>query len=59
MADSYVLIIRGPQKRVEKYGEMAEHPIVKMSKSLGNVVNPDDVVNEYGADKRITVCPTV
>ncbi len=35
---------------VEKYGEMAEHPIVKMSKSLGNVVYPDDVVNEYGAD---------
>lgn len=23
---------------------------LKMSKSLGNVVNPDDVVNEYGAD---------
>ncbi|MGN0975117.1 MAG: leucine--tRNA ligase, partial [Gemmiger sp.] len=35
---------------VEQYGEMAEHPIVKMSKSLGNVVNPDDVVDEYGAD---------
>ena len=35
---------------VEKYGEMADHPVVKMSKSLGNVVNPDDVVNEYGAD---------
>ena len=35
---------------VEKYGEMAEHPIVKMSKSLGNVINPDDVVNDYGAD---------
>lgn len=35
---------------VEKFGEMAEHPIVKMSKSLGNVVNPDDVVNDYGAD---------
>ena len=35
---------------VEKYGEMAEHPIVKMSKSLGNVVNPDDIVRDYGAD---------
>jgi len=34
----------------EKYGEMADHPIVKMSKSLGNVVNPDDVVKTYGAD---------
>ena len=34
----------------EKYGEMADHPIVKMSKSLGNVVNPDDVVREFGAD---------
>jgi len=35
---------------VEKYGEMAGHPIVKMSKSLGNVVNPDSVVKEFGAD---------
>ncbi len=35
---------------VEKYGEMASHPIVKMSKSLGNVVNPDDVVKAFGAD---------
>ena len=34
----------------EKYGEMAEHPVVKMSKSLGNVVNPDDIVADYGAD---------
>ncbi len=34
----------------EKYGEMADHPVVKMSKSLGNVVNPDDIVTEYGAD---------
>ncbi len=35
---------------VEKYGEMANQQIVKMSKSLGNVVNPNDVVDTYGAD---------
>jgi len=35
---------------VEQFGELAEHPIVKMSKSLGNVVNPDDVIKEFGAD---------
>ena len=34
----------------EKYGEMVRHPIVKMSKSLGNVINPDEVVDTYGAD---------
>lgn len=34
----------------EKFGEMADHPVVKMSKSLGNVVNPDDTIDEYGAD---------
>ena len=34
----------------EKYGAQAERPAVKMSKSLGNVVNPDDVIRAYGAD---------
>ena len=34
----------------EKYGEMSRHPIVKMYKSLGNVINPDEVVDQYGAD---------
>ena len=29
--------------------ELSQMP-AKMSKSLKNVVNPDDVVNEYGAD---------
>ena len=38
------------QALIEKYGNQALRPAVKMSKSLGNVVNPDDVVNEYGAD---------
>jgi len=35
---------------IAKYGNQALHPAVKMSKSLGNVVNPDDVVKAYGAD---------
>ena len=35
---------------MKKYGNQALRPAVKMSKSLGNVVNPDDVVKAYGAD---------
>ena len=38
------------QALIEKYGSMALRQYVKMSKSLGNVVNPDDVVKAYGAD---------
>ena len=33
-----------------KYGSDVYRPSVKMSKSLGNVVNPDDVIRTYGAD---------
>ena len=33
-----------------KYGKDVYRPSVKMSKSLGNVVNPDDVIRTYGAD---------
>ena len=35
---------------IAKSGNQALRPAVKMSKSLGNVVNPDDVVKAYGAD---------
>jgi len=38
------------QALIEKYGNQALRQSVKMSKSLGNVVNPDDVVKEFGAD---------
>ena len=38
------------QALIAKYGSQAQRPAVKMSKSLGNVVNPDDVVKAYGAD---------
>ena len=38
------------QALIEKYGNQALRPSVKMSKSLGNVVNPDDVIKAYGAD---------
>ena len=39
-----------PQYRVKETGELVEVQWDKMSKSRGNVVNPDDVVREYGAD---------
>ena len=52
--------VRVEEDAVEKRGDgfvLREHPGVrvlsrahKMSKSRGNVVNPDDVVEEYGAD---------
>ncbi|OGE80956.1 MAG: leucine--tRNA ligase [Candidatus Doudnabacteria bacterium RIFCSPHIGHO2_01_FULL_43_23] len=41
---------------MEPYARRTSHGIIlaedgrKMSKSFGNVVNPDDLVNEYGAD---------
>ena len=43
------------EKRDDKFfnietGEELEQGPAKMSKSLKNVINPDDVVNEYGAD---------
>lgn len=38
------------QKLIEHYGSDALRTSVKMSKSLGNVVNPDDVIREYGTD---------
>ncbi len=35
---------------IAKYGNEVYRPAVKMSKSLGNVVNPDDVIRTYGSD---------
>lgn len=53
-------LIRLEQEQVEKKGEnfvLKENPEIvvdsrayKMSKSRGNVINPDDVVEQYGAD---------
>ncbi len=38
------------EELLRKHGNLATRQSVKMSKSLGNVVNPDDVVKEFGAD---------
>ena len=35
-------------------GEELEQAPAKMSKSLKNVVNPDDVVEQYGADTPVS-----
>jgi leucyl-tRNA synthetase len=46
----------GVVNTIEPYNKRTAHGMIlgedgqKMSKSRGNVVNPDDVVNEYGAD---------
>src|SRR5262249_52135590 len=52
--------VRLTEDQVEKRGDgfvLKENPAIrvdarahKMSKARGNVINPDDVVNEYGAD---------
>jgi len=40
-----------PEVFVEKStGEQLERVIAKMSKSLKNVINPDDIIQEFGAD---------
>lgn len=41
---------RAPFKTVLTHGFVLDEKGYKMSKSLGNVVDPQDLVNEYGAD---------
>lgn len=41
---------REPFQKLVNQGMILGENGVKMSKSLGNVINPDDVVSEYGAD---------
>src|SRR5207249_2770335 len=53
-------VVRLSEEQVEKVGGvfvLREHTAIrvdsrafKMSKSRGNVVNPDDIIQEYGAD---------
>jgi leucyl-tRNA synthetase len=40
----------GDKPRHKETGEELVESVEKMSKSLGNVINPDDVVAEYGGD---------
>jgi len=42
--------LSGEKPRHKKTGEELTESIEKMSKSLGNVINPDEVTREYGAD---------
>lgn len=48
--DIGVVPCKEPYAKRTSHGMILGEGNVKMSKSLGNVVNPDDVVKEYGAD---------
>ena len=48
--DCGIVKTKEPFKRLFNQGLILGENGVKMSKSLGNVVNPDDIVKEYGAD---------
>ncbi|MFA6005817.1 MAG: leucine--tRNA ligase [Patescibacteria group bacterium] len=48
--DLGILGFREPFLRLRNVGMVLATDHRKMSKSLGNVINPDDVVKEYGAD---------
>ncbi|WP_394699369.1 leucine--tRNA ligase [uncultured Sphaerochaeta sp.] len=42
---------KGPDSYIEKAtGEELERVVAKMSKSLKNVINPDEIIQEFGAD---------
>ncbi|MCL2087343.1 MAG: leucine--tRNA ligase [Oscillospiraceae bacterium] len=48
--DIKVVNTKEPYKRRTSHGMILAEDGQKMSKSLGNVVNPNDIVDEYGAD---------
>lgn len=48
--DAGVSPVKEPFKKLFHQGMILGENNEKMSKSRGNVINPDDVVNEYGAD---------
>ena len=50
MADMGILDFKEPAKRLFNQGMILGEDHEKMSKSRGNVVNPDDLVQKYGAD---------
>lgn len=48
--DCGIVTTKEPFHKLFNQGMILGEDGVKMSKSKGNVVNPDDIVNEYGAD---------
>ncbi|MBI4084049.1 MAG: leucine--tRNA ligase [Candidatus Lambdaproteobacteria bacterium] len=50
LADAGALPLRAPVRRLFNQGIILGEDNEKMSKSRGNVVNPDDIVARYGAD---------
>jgi leucyl-tRNA synthetase len=50
LVESQDVVARGDAFVHKESGAPLEQFVTKMAKSLGNVVNPDDIIAEYGAD---------
>jgi isoleucyl-tRNA synthetase len=47
---SVVLTGRSPYQQVLSHGFVVDEKGYKMSKSLGNVIDPEDIIKKFGAD---------
>ena len=52
---SVILANQAPYQQVLSHGFVVDEKGHKMSKSLGNVINPEDIIKKFGVDINIGV----